>query len=135
MNRVCVSCGKTFAPLVGNQKKCALCKGYKPASPAPKKVICILCGKEFETTIYNKKFCSRECRNTFHYSPQIIHKHCEHCGKAFETTQMRQKYCSVECRLAHWTPIRVTNIDVATEKVTDHQEELEVLFDNAGDRF
>lgn len=132
--RECSVCHKTFRPLVGNQKKCSLCKGYKPRQPVIRTEECVVCGKVFDTHLYNKKFCSPACRKEYHYSPLTIIKVCKYCGKEFETTQKRQIYCSAGCRLEKYKPVRV-NVEQANTKVVDHDEELEERFENAGDVF
>ena len=95
----CVVCGKDFAPLVGNQIKCQVCRNSKVRKTEVHQIQCAVCGKTFSSSLYNKKYCSRKCREAFHYSPIPKEKTCRCCEKKFTTTKANRKYCSDYCSL------------------------------------
>jgi len=95
----CIICGKDFAPLVGNQLKCPLCKTKKVKKAVPHTVECIVCHRTFSTLVYNKKFCGKKCREAFHYTAVETTHTCLCCGKKFLTTKGNRKYCSDYCSL------------------------------------
>jgi len=115
MIKKCSVCNKDFLPLVGNQKKCAVCRMQKKDTRPAQRVDCIVCGKTFSTPLYNKKFCSRECRERFHYLPIPQNKVCLCCGKSFTTTKGNRKYCSDYCSLQ----AKVGKLRYAQELTTD----------------
>ncbi len=93
----CTECGKDFRPLVGNQKKCVVCKKKKRPTRSEVEVICTHCGKKFMSAIYNRKYCSAQCRERHNYKPREIEKVCEICGNSFLTTTNKRKFCSAYC--------------------------------------
>jgi hypothetical protein len=132
--RNCTVCGRPFRPLVGNQKKCVLCKGYQKREKVYHTEVCIVCGKEFETHLYNKRFCGKQCRSKYHYNPEIMTKVCKNCGKVFETSQHRQVFCSPTCRNNSYKPM-VVQVEKASTPTTQYGEELEDMFGNEKDTF
>ena len=132
----CKICGKTFVPIVSNQLRCSLCKGYQKKEKVFHKEKCIKCGKEFETYLYNKKFCSSDCRNKYHYDPVRAEKKCSYCGRMFLTAKKKQLFCSDLCRIAYHKPMNV-HVDKASTKVKllEDQEEIDVPFEDQPSQF
>ena len=92
----CTVCGKDFRPVVGNQKKCSVCRYKKKTAKKPVERVCY-CGKAFASVLYNKKYCSKECRDAANYQPDRKEKICGMCGRVFFTTTDNKKYCSPSC--------------------------------------
>jgi endogenous inhibitor of DNA gyrase (YacG/DUF329 family) len=96
----CMVCHKSFIKVAPAAKRCPVCQKLPYYIPVRKKhkATCKKCGKSFETELYNKSFCSKECRESYHYTPQLKTRACPICGKEFATGRTHQKFCSAECR-------------------------------------
>ena len=97
----CSVCHNIFLRKSTREKRCSICRDLPRYTKVryTHTVTCKVCGKQFETDLYNKYFCSKECRDKYHYIPELVHKTCEVCGKDFTTGRKNQKYCSEECRI------------------------------------
>jgi len=95
--RECVECHKSYQPVKGNQKRCAVCKNKGPKDKTHT-MVCAYCGKQFTTDIYNRIYCSPKCREAVpkekmpHYT-----RICAFCGKEYTATKISRIYCSKEC--------------------------------------
>lgn len=121
IQKVCLTCGKTFAAKDNRSKYCSSECRYRHLHNIKTvayniQKICPVCGKEFTAKDDRTKYCSAECRHQ-HYHPAKpkekpspkrkkesiqYSRQCAICGANFTTKYPHKTYCSEVCaKIAH----------------------------------
>ena len=106
--RLCVICGKEFAPKESDQQCCSSeCGRVKSSRSQRKYYPCHHCGELFwKPNAFRLKYCSKECQSAATAlirprkekpAPTIYKRSCAWCGTECETTIPNKIYCNSEC--------------------------------------